>query len=102
MVTVKFFQASELLRDYRMRQLGLKYRLSLTPERKKQFEDKVLAEFLFKGKKKTYRRSIPEWFKKDRLQPEQHQLIETFKNQLNGEKILVSSKGTSKNFFKKI
>lgn len=73
-----------------MKQLGLKYRRSLTSERKKQFEDKVLAEFLFKGKKKTYRRTIPEWFQHDRLQPEQKQLIGTFKNQLNGEKILVS------------
>lgn len=73
-----------------MKQLGLKYRNNLTPERKKKFEEKVLAEFLFKGKKKTYRRSIPEWFQRDRLQPEQKQLVSTFQNQLNGEKILVS------------
>lgn len=43
------------------------YRLKLTPEREAQFRLKVLAEKLFKDKKKSYRASVPHWFKADRV-----------------------------------
>lgn len=42
--------ASERLQKMHLLQLARKYRLALTPERKKQFELKVLAESLFRGK----------------------------------------------------
>lgn len=46
-------EASEHLRKMYILQLARKYRMALTPERKKQFELKVLAESLFRGKHET-------------------------------------------------
>lgn len=42
-------EASQLLEKYYGAHLSRIYRLKLTPERKRQFELKVLAEKLFKG-----------------------------------------------------
>ena len=59
---------------------------------KKQLELKVLAEKLFKDKKKSYPQSIGPRFIEDRLNEEQKPLRQNFQaNHLNGEKIIVSS-----------
>ncbi|XP_075977986.1 unconventional myosin 61F isoform X2 [Anticarsia gemmatalis] len=58
--------------------LARKYRLALTPKDKKQFELKVLAEKMFKGKKNSYPSSIPERFQEDRLTSEHQVLRNTF------------------------
>lgn len=49
-------EASQLLEKYYGAHLSRVYRLKLTPERKTQFELKVLAEKRFKGKRKVKRR----------------------------------------------
>ncbi|KAJ9584129.1 hypothetical protein L9F63_021538, partial [Diploptera punctata] len=75
--------------------LARKYRLALTPEQKKQFELKVLAEKLFKEKKKSYPQSVGPRFIDDRLNEEQKPLKQAFQvNQLNGEKIMYSTSVT--------
>ncbi|CAH1179586.1 unnamed protein product [Phaedon cochleariae] len=66
--------------------LSRKYRLQLTPERKRQFELKILAEKLFKGKKKTYNGSIPNPFVFDRVTDASFTLKEMYSAQLNGDK----------------
>ncbi|XP_044735340.1 unconventional myosin IC [Chrysoperla carnea] len=63
-------EASKHLHRYHRNHLARKYRLALTAEKKHRFELKVLAEQTFKGKKKSYTESIPEWFKDNRLSPE--------------------------------
>ncbi|XP_069686515.1 unconventional myosin IC isoform X2 [Periplaneta americana] len=72
--------------------LSRKYRLALSPDQQRQFELKVLAESLFKGKKKSYPQSIGPRFVEDRLLEEQKPLRQSFQmNHLNGEKILYST-----------
>lgn len=73
------------------RHLARIYRLKLTPEKKQKFELKILAEFLFKGKKKTYQSSFPKWFETNRLESDQKDVVDGFvRTQINGEKIMVS------------
>ncbi|KAK6638201.1 hypothetical protein RUM44_008629 [Polyplax serrata] len=85
-------ETSEIIRILYMKQLALIYRRKLTPEMQKKYEQKVLAEKLFKGKKKSYMASVPEFFAKDRLLPQQKQLMVTFQNSHSlGEKFQYST-----------
>lgn len=56
------------------------YRLALSKEDKQQFELKILAESLFKDKKKSYAKSFGPKFKNDRLGPEYNALRQSFIN----------------------
>lgn len=69
--------ARELQRLHRLH-LARRYRLALSPDDKKQFELKVLAEKMFKGKKNSYPASVRERFVDDRLSEEQRVLRNTF------------------------
>ncbi|XP_060803259.1 unconventional myosin IC isoform X1 [Amyelois transitella] len=71
-------EASKELQRLHRAHLSRKYRLALSPENKKQFELKVLAESIFKGKKNSYPSSIRERFVSDRLTPEHQTLRNTF------------------------
>lgn len=101
-------EASQQLEQYYAAHLSRVYRLKLTPERKIQFEHKVLAEKLFKGKlkliektkydmlgsfsdkKKSYKASVPEWFVNDRVPDTVLSLKQSFVATLNsGEKEIV-------------
>lgn len=85
-------EASTLLHQLHRRWLSRKYRLALRPEQKRQFELKVLAESIFKDKKKSYPQSIGQRFVDDRLTEEQKALRQTFQqNHLNGDKIMYST-----------
>ncbi|XP_014240343.1 myosin-IB isoform X2 [Cimex lectularius] len=70
--------ASELLRPMHKRWLAMKYRLSLTPERKLQLDLKVLAEALFKDQKKSYEHSLPIPFVDNRLTDVQNSIKKPF------------------------
>ncbi|XP_067010798.1 unconventional myosin IC isoform X2 [Anabrus simplex] len=89
-------EASNHLHKMHRRWLAMKYRKALTPERKRQFELKVLAETIFKGSKKSYPKSIPAPFINDRLKDEQKTLKQSFElNQLQtNEKLLYSTSVT--------
>ncbi|XP_026327271.1 myosin-IB [Hyposmocoma kahamanoa] len=69
--------SKELHRLYRAH-LSRKYRLALSPVNKKQFELKVLAEKIFKGKKTSYPASVRERFITERLAKELHVLRNSF------------------------
>uniref|UniRef100_A0A023FBM3 Putative myosin class ii heavy chain n=1 Tax=Triatoma infestans TaxID=30076 RepID=A0A023FBM3_TRIIF len=71
-------EASRTIQQLHRSWLARKYRLALTPERKKQLELKVLAEELFKGKKKNYPQSIPVPFADDRLTDAQNLIKKPF------------------------
>lgn len=71
-------EASEELRRLHRAHLARKYRLALSPDDKKQFELKVLAEKIFKGKKNSYLSSVGERFVNDRMSPEHRTLRDTF------------------------
>ncbi|KPJ07027.1 Myosin-IB [Papilio machaon] len=71
-------QASAELQRLHRAWLARKYRLALSPEDKKQFELKILAESIFKGKKNSYPSSIGERFVTDRLTGEHRVLRDTF------------------------
>ncbi|XP_019878612.1 unconventional myosin IC isoform X2 [Aethina tumida] len=75
-------EASNILYKMHGASLSRAYRTKLTPERKQQFEMKVLAEKLFKDKKKSYPASIRDPFVKDRLydQSAVRSLIKTLSN----------------------
>ncbi|GLH09491.1 Unconventional myosin IC [Gryllus bimaculatus] len=83
-------EASEHLRKFHKLWLAKKYRDNLKPQDKKQFEMKILAESLFKGKKKSYAKSVPRRFATDRLKEENKSQRQSFElNQLqSNEKIL--------------
>ncbi|CAG9786936.1 unnamed protein product [Diatraea saccharalis] len=66
--------ASKELHRLHRAHLSRKYRLALSPADKKQFELKLLAEKIFKGKKNSYPSSIGPRFQTDRLRPE-HQVL---------------------------
>ncbi|XP_026725163.1 myosin-IB isoform X1 [Trichoplusia ni] len=70
--------ASRELHRLHRAHLARKYRLALSEQDKKQFELKVLAEKMFKGKKNSYPSSIPERFVTDRLTSEHQTLRNTF------------------------
>ncbi|KRT86595.1 Myosin head, partial [Oryctes borbonicus] len=63
-------EASALLERYYASHLSRVYRLKLTPERKRGFELKILAESLFKAKKNSYPASLPYWFQTERVNNE--------------------------------
>lgn len=60
-------EASFLLETMYAAHMSRVYRYKLSPERKEQFELKVLAEKLFEGKKKPYPASVRQWFVKSRV-----------------------------------
>nr|XP_022903060.1 myosin-IB isoform X1 [Onthophagus taurus] len=60
-------EASAHLEKYYASHMSRVYRKKLTPERKLAFEQKILAEKLFKGKKANYPESLPHWFVTNRL-----------------------------------
>lgn len=79
-------EASNLLEVMYATNMSRRYRLALTPERKRQLDLKVLAERLFKGKKKSYSLSVPRLFTYDRI-PEHALALKTgYSGQLNGDK----------------
>lgn len=71
-------QASMLLRRIHLRHLVRVYRQSLTPEKTRQMELKVLAESVFRGKKSNYAESIPHWFNDERIAKEHMTQINNF------------------------
>ncbi|KAF9795843.1 hypothetical protein SFRURICE_003305 [Spodoptera frugiperda] len=70
--------ASRELHRLHRAHLARKYRLALSSQDKKQFELKVLAEKMFKGKKNSYQASVGERFQDDRLTSEHQTLRNTF------------------------
>lgn len=58
------------------------YRLLLSKEDKEQFELKILAESLFKGKKKSYAKSVGPRFQNNRLGAKHKALRESFVNNI--------------------
>ncbi|XP_017887268.1 myosin-IB [Ceratina calcarata] len=71
-------EASEHLRVMYKKWKARKYRLALSKEEKEHFELKVLAESLFKGKKKSYPKSVGSRFLYDRLGAEHKALKQSF------------------------
>ncbi|KAK0178646.1 hypothetical protein PV327_007520 [Microctonus hyperodae] len=71
-------EASEHLRLIYKRWKARKYRLSLSDSEKKQFELKILAETLFKNKKKSYAKSLAPKFQIERLGNEYAALRQSF------------------------
>uniref|UniRef100_A0A034W101 Myosin-IB n=2 Tax=Bactrocera dorsalis TaxID=27457 RepID=A0A034W101_BACDO len=85
-------EASTYLHRLHRLHLARKYRLSLSSERKRQFELKVLAEKLFKDKKANYLASVPYWFQNDRIPKEHAAEINNFvANSLNAESLKYAS-----------
>jgi myosin-1 len=71
--------------------LAKQYRDRLTPEKKSQFEMKIVAEEIFRNKKKNYPQSIPNWFRSEWLQTSHRaQAMDFVKSQAFGEKMIVS------------
>lgn len=85
-------QASEHLRVIYKRWQARCYRLALSKEDKELFELKILAESLFKGKKKSYAKSLGPRFLTDRLGAEHKALRQSFINNIlpSGENIKVN------------
>ncbi|EDW50033.1 unconventional myosin IC isoform X1 [Drosophila sechellia] len=71
-------EASGILHRLHRLHLARIYRLKLTPQQKRQFELKVLAEKVFKGKKNNYASSVPTWFQEDRIPKEHIQGVNDF------------------------
>lgn len=71
-------EASKQLHRMHRAHLARKYRLALSLENKKQFQLKVLAEKMFKGKKNSYPSSVSERFVSDRLSSELQVLRNSF------------------------
>lgn len=82
-------EASNLLETYYAAHMSRVYRYKLTPERKEQFELKVLAETLFKHQKKSYRDSIGNVFLSNRIPKESQEILKEYLGQIlssTGEK----------------
>lgn len=79
-------EASQLLQGMHTSWLARKYCLGLSAHRKRQLQLKVQAEELFKGKKKSYARSLGPAFVEDRLNEEQRALLPSFRSSIS-EKI---------------
>ncbi|KAL1501336.1 hypothetical protein ABEB36_006675 [Hypothenemus hampei] len=77
-------EASKLLEVMYGAHMSRRYRLALTPEKKRQFELKVLAEKLFKGKLRDYPLSVPQLFEYNRVQSTESK--SSYSTQLNGDK----------------
>jgi len=71
-------EASNLLHKLHRSHLSRVYRLALSKEKRKQMELKVLAEDIFKGKKKSYPPSIGPWFIDDRIPKENTTQVQNF------------------------
>ncbi|XP_033231321.1 unconventional myosin IC isoform X2 [Belonocnema kinseyi] len=71
-------EASEYLRCMHKRWLARKYRLGLSKSDKDQFELKILAENIFKNKKKSYAKSLGPKFQNDRLGEDYRALKQAF------------------------
>nr|CAD7403468.1 unnamed protein product [Timema poppensis] len=86
-------EASYHLQRMHKRWQARNYRKALAPEKKIQFELKILAESMFKDKKKSYEKSVGPFFIDDRLNEEQKPLRQSFEvnNLQSGEKILYAS-----------
>ncbi|KAJ8981685.1 hypothetical protein NQ317_003406 [Molorchus minor] len=84
-------EASSQLENMYGTHLSRVYRLKLTPEMKRQFELKVLAEQLFKDKKKSYTASIAHLFVFDRVPETSLALKQGYTTTLNGDKEVYSS-----------
>ncbi|XP_071551474.1 unconventional myosin IC isoform X2 [Panulirus ornatus] len=70
-------EASKILHGFHRTYLARKYVKALLPEKRVMFEEKVLAEQLFKGKKVSYPQSLPNWFVTSRLDPASESLRKT-------------------------
>ncbi|XP_045109044.1 unconventional myosin IC-like isoform X2 [Portunus trituberculatus] len=70
-------EASVVLKDLHRTYLARKYVRALPSERRVMFEEKVLAEQLFKGKKASYPLVLPKWFMASRLDPALDSLMKT-------------------------
>lgn len=84
-------EASEHLRVMHKLWKARCYRIALSKQDKEQFELKILAESLFKGKKKSYAKSLGPRFITDRLGVEHKALRQSFTNNIlsSGESIKV-------------
>lgn len=71
-------ETSLILKQLHRRNIGRKYRLALSQEKKRQFELKVIAEQIFKGKKKNYPESIGPWFQDERIDKQHMTQINNF------------------------
>ncbi|XP_041348881.1 unconventional myosin-Ic-like [Gigantopelta aegis] len=60
-------ETSKLLRQMCMKNMVLKYVKKISPQRKRQFQQKVMAESIFRGKKELYKFSIKDAFIDSRL-----------------------------------
>ncbi|XP_037794658.1 unconventional myosin IC-like isoform X1 [Penaeus monodon] len=70
-------EASNILHGMYRTYMARRYVKALTPEKRSMFEEKVLAEQLFKGQKTSYMDSLPHWFMTSRLTPEDESLRKT-------------------------
>ncbi|KAG7168346.1 Unconventional myosin IC-like [Homarus americanus] len=68
---------STLLHGLHRTYLARKYVKALLPEKRAMFEEKILAEQLFKEKKISYPQSLPNWFVNSRLDPVTESLRKT-------------------------
>ncbi|XP_066139417.1 unconventional myosin IC [Euwallacea fornicatus] len=84
-------EASKLLEAMYAVHMSRRYRLALTSKRKRELELKVLAEQLFKGKKKSYLQSVPEPFQSNRVSDQAAESKRTYASQLNGDKEIYST-----------
>lgn len=85
-------EASAILRRLHKLHLARLYRLGLSPEKKKQFELKVLSQDTFKGHKKSYPESVGPWFADDRISKAHATPIGNFVvTQMNSEKLHYST-----------
>lgn len=71
-------EASLLLHRVHRRHLVRVYRQSLSPEKKRQLDLKVLAESVFRGRKQNYPESIRHWFSDERIAKEHMTQINNF------------------------
>lgn len=84
-------EASEHLKKMHLLYLAKRYRNGLTAERQKQFEQKILVESAFKGKKRSYEKILPNWFVNDRVLDHHKQQVSNFiKTSMMGEEVVVS------------
>ncbi|KAG0695254.1 Myosin-IB [Chionoecetes opilio] len=70
-------EASKVLWDLHRTYLARKYVRALPPEKRVMFEEKVLAEQLFRGQKASYPLVLPKWFVASRLDPASESLMKT-------------------------
>lgn len=81
-------EASTYLKRLHHLHLARAYRSKLSDEKKRQFEMKVLAEDLFKDKKKNYPHSVAAWFHDNRIPQDQSTQINSFvANNLGSERL---------------